>query len=459
MSLLVVKLPPRERLGPRSAGPEAAAALRLPKRWDYVLSADGKLAGPLRWAAPAMLPKADQLVLVLAPADVSWHQVLVPKAPPARMAAALAGLLEERLLDDEADVHLALAPDALPGQPGWVVATHRPRLAAALAALEAAGRTVDRVVTLMPPPGPGMRGHFEAPELVRLDDAGELDAAAAAAAVGPDTISASDGEPLLCLSREDGVWCLPLAGATGPAGVSGQGLAEALRSTWGPEAAGQRWTTTPAAAWAAERFLGRPVPLQTEAEHLLEAATRGSPEQALNLRQFELASRHRGLRAVGAVGKRLLSAEWRWARYGLAAVLGFQLLGLNAYAWQQRQALQERRAAIDDLLRTTHPNVRTVLDAPLQMRVETERLRVAAGRPTDADLEAALNAAAAAWPEGKGPVGSLRFEAGRLVLAAPAWSAAEVAAVRERLRPMAWIADYAEGQLTLSRTQLAGGAP
>ncbi len=457
MSLLVVKLPPRERLGARAAGPEAASGLRLPTQWDYVFSVDGKQAGPLRHAAPALLPEADQVVLVLAPADVSWHRVRLPKAAPARMAAALAGLLEERLLDDEASVHLALAADAVPGQEGWVAATHRPRLVAALAALEAAGHTVERVVPLMPPPGPLLRGHFELPELVRVEGAGKLDAAAAAAAVGPDTISASDGEPLLCLSRDDGVWCLPLANAAGVAGV-GLGLAEALRGTWSQDAAGQRWTTTPAAAWAAERYMGRTVPLQTEAEHLLEAGQRALTN-TINLRQFDLAARHRGMRAVGALSKRLLSKEWRWARYGLVAVLAFQLLGLNAYAWQQRQAVQERRAAIESLLRTTHPSVRTVLDAPLQMANETERLRAAAGRPGGADLEAAMNAAASVWPDGKGPVASLRYESGRLVLAAPAWSAEEVGVVREGLRPLGWAVEQADGRLTLSRAPGIGGAP
>ncbi len=455
MSLLVVKLPPRERLGARAAGHEAAASLRLPGQWGFVFSADGRQAGPLRQAAAALLPKADQLVLVLAPSDVSWHRLKVPKATPARMPQALAGLMEERLLDDEESVHMALAADAVPGQDGWVAATHRPRLAAALAALEAAGHTVERVVTLMPPPGAVLRGHFEVPDPGGADRrngpelVGEADAATAAA--GP-AAAANDGRPVLCLSRDDGVWCLPLGGPTAV------GLAEALRGSWAQEAPGQRWTTTPAAALAAERYLGRTVPLQTEAEHLLEAG-QTAVKNALNLRQFDLAARHRGLRAVGAVAKRLFSDEWRWARYGVAALLGLQLVGLNAYAWQQRQALQDRRAAMDNLLRNTHPGVRTILDAPLQMANETERLRAAAGRPGGADLEVALGAAAAVWPDGKGPVGNLRYESGRLVLAAPGWAPAEVDALRERLRPMSWTVEHADGRLTLARARSAGGQP
>ena len=158
------------------------------------------------------------------------------------------------------------------------------------------------------------------------------------------------------------------------------------------------------------------------------------------------------------MGKHLLSPEWRLARYGLVALLALQLVGLNAYAWQQRQALQQRRAAITEVLRSSHPGVQTVLDAPAQMASETERLRAAAGRPGGADLELALNAAAAVWPDGKGPVGNLRYEAGRLSLAAPGWSSAEVARLRERLRAAGWSVEFAEGRLTLARGPTTGAA-
>jgi general secretion pathway protein L len=107
------------------------------------------------------------------------------------------------------------------------------------------------------------------------------------------------------------------------------------------------------------------------------------------------------------------------------------------------------------LLRATFPGVRAVLDAPLQMRRETEALRTAAGRAGDDDLEAFLGAAALAWPDGQGPVQSLRFEPGRLTLAAPGWSEQQLAEFRSRLRPGGWAVDSAQGRITLSR----GAAP
>ena len=104
-----------------------------------------------------------------------------------------------------------------------------------------------------------------------------------------------------------------------------------------------------------------------------------------------------------------------------------------------------------DLLRATHPGVRAVLDAPLQMQRETERLRAAAGRVGDTDLEALLAAAAAAWPDGQGPVQTLRFESGQLTLAAPGWAEAQQAQFRERLRGAGYAAEFAEGRLTVTR--------
>ena len=107
-------------------------------------------------------PRADTVVLLLADADVSWHRVDLPKAPAARLRAALSGVMEEALLDDDEALHLALGPGAVTGRPGWVAATHRPYLIAALTAIEAAGRGVAGVVCAGVPGASGVHGHFHA---------------------------------------------------------------------------------------------------------------------------------------------------------------------------------------------------------------------------------------------------------------------------------------------------------
>lgn len=413
MSVLVISLPPRDRLGARAAGAEAVAGLRLPQEWDFVFSADRTAVAQAGRAAAALLPKAEETVLLLADADVSWHRVKVPKAPSARLRAALAGTLEEALLDDEESLHYALGPGAVPGQEGWVAVTHRPRLVAALNAIEASGPSVRRVVTSMLP---GVaRGHFFM--------AGET----------------RDAEPWLALSRPDGAGCLRLSGS----------LPRTLLAAAGQ--APPRWTATPAAAAAAESWLSTPVPLCGDAERALEAAA-----GALNLRQFDLAARTRRSRQLVEMGQRLLSREWRPVRIGLAAVAALHLIGLNAYAWQQQQAAAARREAMTALLRAAHPGVRAVLDAPVQMERETDRLRAAAGRPGGADLETLLGAVAAAWPDGQGPAQTLRFETGRLQLSAAGWGEPQTTQFRQRLVASGFVPEFADGRISVGRAPARG---
>jgi general secretion pathway protein L len=416
MSLLVIQLPPRDRLSARGTGPETAGHVRLPTEWDFVSSADGRSVGQSGRAALALLPRADNVVLLLADADVSWHRVDLPKAPTARLRAALAGVMEEALLDDDEAMHLALGPGAVSGRPGWVAATHRPYLAAALTALEAGGQGVARVVCAGVPGTTGVRGHFHA-------EPGD-----------------SQAVPWLTLATADGVACVRLAG----------GLPRALLP---PADVQVRWTAAPAVAAAAERWLGAAVPVLGDAERALEAADSG-----VNLRQFDLVARTRGTRALRDAGRRLLSREWRTVRWGLLALVALQLLGLNAYAWQQRQALSSKRQAMNSLLQSAHPGVRVVLDAPTQMERETERLRAAAGRPGEADLESMLAAAAAAWPDGQGPVSNLRFEPGKLSIAAVGWAEPQVAQFRERLRAAGFAAELADGRIVVSRGAARGAS-
>jgi general secretion pathway protein L len=428
MSLLVILLPARERLASRSPADAAPAArsARAPESWRWLLADDGaERVQQSGHSAAALLPRAAQAVLVLAEGDVAWHAVAVPKAPPARLRAALAGVLEDALLDEPDTLHLALGANSAPGRDGWVAATDAPRLRAALAALEAAGCHVERVVP-MAVPGPA-RGHFHAEQ---PDGDGES--------------IADETHPWLTLADERGTVRLRTDGSL-------------LRHWLTPERlADTRWSASPVAAIAAERLLGRPVALLGDGERALEAV-RSATDSGLNLRQFELASRRRGTRAVGALAKRLLSPEWRGARWGLAALVAVMAVGLNVQAWQLRRTIDERKATMAELLKATHPGVNVVLDAPLQMQRETERLRAAAGRAGAADLEALLAAAAGAWPDGTGPVQTLRFDSGSLTLAAVGWAAPQVQQFRDRLRGAGYAAEFAEGRVVVSRLRAGQG--
>lgn len=406
MSILVVKIPPRDRLQPGRAEPVERSA----SEYAYVLSSDGLAVSGAGRCAPALLPKADTVLAVLGDTDVSWQRITLPRAPAARLRAALVGVLEEALLEDAEALHLAVAPAAAAGQPTWIAAMPRTWLAMHLAALETAGRSVERVLPSAWPDEAAL-GHFdEAPQ------------------AGPDAA------PVLTWADADGVLTVGLNG----------GLARQMLPQWQGTAA--RWSATPAVAHAAEQWLGAPVQVLSDDERALQAV-----RSRWNLRQFELAPRHRGMQAVREAFRRFMSPGFRPARWGLAALVVVQIVGLNLWAWHERGEIESRRLAMLQVLRSAHPQVRAVLDAPLQMSRETETLRVAAGKPGENDLEGLLNVAASAWPVGAAPAASLRFEPGRLSFTALDWGPQQIEEFRGQLRPAGWQVEEASGTLTVSR--------
>jgi len=411
MSILVVLLPARERAAPASG--DAAA------EYAYLLSADGLSVARQGRTTAALLPKADTVVAWVGPTDVSWHRITMPRAPAAKLRAALVGMVEEQLLDDEQAVHLALAPQSNAGSPTWVAAVHKRWLAQHLEHLEKAGSFVDRAVPALWPEEPGS-GHFFA---------------------SSDSADGSSAQTWLAYSDGDGVRCARMAGTW---------VREQLPG-WGRE--GTRWSASPAVAAQAERWLGAPVAVRSDADHTLQAV-----RSLWNLRQFDLAARARGSRWLRDAWRRALSPGWRPARLGLLTLLLLNLAAINLWALRQRAEVASRKDAMVALVKASHPQIGTIVDAPLQMRRETDRLRAAAGRIGDADLEAALAAAALAWPEGQPPLQALQFGTGRLTLTAGVWSADQVERFRASLRSSGWMVEAAEGRLVLTRAVDAGGS-
>lgn len=410
MSTLVIQLPPRARLQSGAEGSPAAVRARSATELSYALTPNGLALTKQGRAAAALLPKADTVVLVLADTDVSWHRTKVPKAPAARLQAAIAGVLEEHLLDEPGTMHLALAPGASGGESAWIAATDKAWLSAELAAFEKAGVHVDRVVPIAWPEDTPL-GHFSAP------------------------FGADAGAPMqLTWSDAKGVAAISLQGA----------LARHMLTLWSTLPA--RWSAHPAVAAPAERWLGRGVVVLNDEQRLLQAM-----RSLWDLRQFDLAPRHRGMLALRGAWRRWRSASWRPVRYGLVALAALHVLGLNLWAWQQQRQVDSKRVAMTQLLRTSHPQVRAVLDAPVQMQRETDALRTAAGRIAENDLESLLGATAAAWPEGQAPLANLRFEGGRLSFAASGWPEAQIAQFRAQLASSGWDLVSNNGVLTVSR--------
>ena len=356
MSTLIIALPL----------PDAPAS----GEYRYALSTDG-VALSSQGAAPLALlpalPRASGETVALVPlAALSWHRVSLPKGSQAnatRLRAVLEGLLEEHLLDEPAQLHFALAPDARAGEPLWVAACQRSWLQEAVQALEAGGRPVARIVPEFAPPG-------------------------------TDT---SPPWPLQAVgdSPETGHWVALGQGSTAgllrlPLGAPALALLQPPTDT--PVLA------EPAVATQAEALLGRPVQLQTSAERWLLAA-RGR----WDLAQFELASSGsaRVLKKAGSWGHSLLRApQWRAARWGVLALLAVNLLGLNAWAWREQKILHDKQQAVRSVLQQSFPGVKVVVDAPLQMQREVDLLRQASGSISSRDLEALLGALAQALPAG-----------------------------------------------------------
>ena len=419
MSLLVISLAPRVRFRARSIGLDTLdpGTATTDPEFDHLVSRDGFTMQSQGRCTAARLPRADSVVAVIGEADIAWHRITLPKAPAGRLRDALCGVLEESVLADTDATHFAVAPDAAAGQPTWVAAIDRAWLRVELERLERHQVFVDRVVPAVWPDDPPS-GHFA--------EAGDAD----------------EGEQIaLTWSHADGVARLRLQGS----------LARALLPQ--PLPPDTRWSATPEVATAAEHWLGAPVRVVSPTERALQAT-----RTLWNLRQFDLAARHRGTRALRDLWRQWLSPGWRPVRIGVLALAAVQVIGLNLWAWHQTSEVARHKQAMVSLLQTSFPQVRAVLDAPLQMQREIDALRAQAGKPSETDFEPLLQAAATAWPADQPPVSGLRFEPGRLTLAAPGWADGDIEQFRSQLRAAGWTVDAADGQFSLSRAS-TGLAP
>jgi general secretion pathway protein L len=343
--------------------------------FSYLLTPDGRAVGAHASAPAALLPRpvgAGAEVVAIAPLSaLSWHLVDLPKGVTAtspRLRAVLEGLLEDRLLDEPESLHFALQPQARSGAPAWVAVCGRAWLRSAVQALEAANRPISRIVPEFTPEDP--------PALHAIGE--------------PERAS-------LVLTGADGVMAVPLTAAA--------------FSMLPPLPDDGRRLTEPAVAALAEQLLQQPLKLQQAPQRWLQAAQSG-----WDLAQAEFASsnRARHLKKLSVLwGDVLRAPQWRPARWATLLLLAANLLGVNAWAWKERSALEGKREAVRRILTTTFPQVRVVVDAPLQMEKEVALLRQAAGATSGRDLEAMLGALTSAAPPGR-TLSSFEYGGGEL---------------------------------------------
>jgi general secretion pathway protein L len=337
MSQLLVTLPPPE-------GNQVELVYAL-------VSSGGSLTKQGR-AVPALLPKADQATLIVPAQAISWHAVQLPKMPRGssaqKMQAVLAGVLEEQLLDDPAQMHLAACPTISADGKTWVAAVQKSWLQDAVAELQAARVPLTRIVPQVFPT-----------EVARLHVHSAADGSAEAA--------------WLTYSDSQGVMNLPLSQAM---------LLPAM-----PE--GAALSAEPSVAAAAEHVLGQRMHV-VQAVQLAMQSVKAAQELGVDLAQGDLAVSSGG-RAwqslMGFFSDLLIAPVWRPVRWGFGLVLLANVIGLNAWSYKQTAALQDKRAQMNQLLSQTFPNVKVVVDAPLQMQRELAALRQAQGQLSGRDFE------------------------------------------------------------------------
>jgi general secretion pathway protein L len=416
--------------------PSAASTLM---RW--VRSTDGQYPAEDGESAISLLPRDEELVLALPPRALSWHRLTLPRVSGPRLRAALDGMLEDQVLTDVGGLHHALEPGGRAGQTVWVASTERDRLRDWLRALESAGRPVARIAPLMWPLVPArVPGAAGATRSFAMDSPGQLHWAHI------------DGEQVWLASASLlGVSCVPLREdqplpleALLP-GVNGNG--HDLRATDALDV----WLADPLVAELAERALQRPFDPVPPAQWLLRAG-----QTDWNLAQFDLSlssGARRGQRWRRAWRQFRSGPQWRAARWGLAALVAAQLVGLNLVAWQERQGLQEKQAAVRDTLTKTFPQVNLVLDAPAQMQREVARLQQASGQLAAGDLESLL--AAVDRAAGSNPLSPARIGYDNGALRLSGWRANEdqVRALQQALQAGGWRAQYDGNELVLQAPQ------
>jgi general secretion pathway protein L len=174
-----------------------------------------------------------------------------------------------------------------------------------------------------------------------------------------------------------------------------------------------------------------------------------------NLAQFDLslsAHARRGQRLKQLLRRWRSAPAWRPARWGLAALVAVQLVGLNGAAWHERSCLNAKQQALGQTLQQGFPQVALVLDAPVQMRRELNRLQQASGTLSGSDLEAMLGALAQAAPGELAAPTALAYTTGEGRFSG--WRASEdqLRTLQQSLQGSGWRARLEGNELTLQPT-------
>jgi general secretion pathway protein L len=318
-------------------------------------------------AASLLSAYAGEVVALIPHTRVSWLSVQFPPGSHgARLNAVLAGLLEDRVLDDLSDLHCVVDPASanIPrtGGVALVAICSKTWLREVLTPLQANGLVVQRLVPEFSPRPQPLLCVMGSPE---------------------------QSQTVLCHSQ--GITLLP------PNVAQWKAFPAYTAYTTLP-AAQAPLVAEPAMVERVEQLLQRRPVIQNAAQRAVVAA---QSDWDLALGEWAQGSSQRFLRLAQHAWQTLLHAPaWRSVRIGLATLLVLQVVGLNATAWREQRVLDQQKLQLNQILTSAFPSLRLVIDAPLQMQREVDTLQKNAGRVTSTDFEPMLAAAASALPEG-----------------------------------------------------------
>jgi len=329
----------------------------------------------------------DKEIWAIVPAAaLSWQRVSLPagiQKQASRLSAALQSLMEEPLLDEPEAMHLSMQADWEANSPGWVAACNKAWLKQHLSQLQAMGHVVHRIV----------------PEWAPSTIKGEVSA----------WISGTPEDAWLWVNNAQGAWRLPLV-----AGL--KYWTEQLQSLANVQDIPARVViqADPAVADLAQNALRQlqshhqaPISerFSTWRVEMVTAVQRYAKAGASNwdLAQFEFAAHGsaRWLQKASRLWQTFAKGEaWKPARWSLALLVLAQCVGLNVAAWQLNAQVKLQKDLQKSILTQSFPHV-TVVDAPLQMAKELERLQRNSGAVSARDFEWVLQAVGAALPAGQ----------------------------------------------------------
>ncbi len=320
----------------------------------------------------SLLPRSTLAIGVWPAEHTTLLAVTLPPMPPARLQAALAGTLEDRLLGDISGQHFAAGPRGDGDGVGWVACCERSALARALADADEAWQSIDRVV----------------PEPALLEP-------------GWACLQRLDAARVRLLWRDaqgEAAWLHLDANET---------------SAVCPQAS--RLLVEPGLEELARHWFGDAVELQAcdRAQWLARAAA-----CAWDMRQFELAPRAAAQRLWSGLREQAATPAWRRAGILLGLLGAVQLIGLNVYALQLRHQRTRLESQLQRTVQQALPGVPAILDPSLQMGRALNEARQRVGAPTGDGLEVLMGEAADVLG-GTRPTG-LEFAPGQLQLRLPA---------------------------------------